>query len=237
VKSRGSQCNETLSVRAAVRPGKKLGLRDEPKCSRTLLESLDGVLLLVRRVLTLESVWAPRITFTGGTRPSYTRHTYIKPYVSPSTAASPHSLVAWKLLFVSQRTAEHELFWAGFKKPVFFKAQPSVFYQPIHKIKTNTADEIISAGKKNMQFQCWVFEKKIWGHSLKTPHCGGVRSTWPDHTTVGALAIHASLRTFSPSILSTWVFLRPWIVLQQQTAITDSYHHHHHFQHLPGAAK
>jgi len=26
VKSRGSQCNETLLVRAAVRPGKKLGV-------------------------------------------------------------------------------------------------------------------------------------------------------------------------------------------------------------------
>jgi len=31
VKSRGSQCNETLLVRAAVRPGKKLGLQSAAK--------------------------------------------------------------------------------------------------------------------------------------------------------------------------------------------------------------
>jgi len=31
VKSRGSQCNETLLVRAAVRPGKKLGLQSAVK--------------------------------------------------------------------------------------------------------------------------------------------------------------------------------------------------------------
>jgi len=31
VKSRGSQCNETLLVRAAVRPGKKLGLQSDVK--------------------------------------------------------------------------------------------------------------------------------------------------------------------------------------------------------------
>jgi len=31
VKSRGSQCNETLLARAAVRPGKKLGLQSAAK--------------------------------------------------------------------------------------------------------------------------------------------------------------------------------------------------------------
>jgi len=31
VRSRGSQCNETLLVRAAVRPGKKLGLQSAAK--------------------------------------------------------------------------------------------------------------------------------------------------------------------------------------------------------------
>jgi len=31
VKSRGSQCNETLLVRTAVRPGKKLGLQSAAK--------------------------------------------------------------------------------------------------------------------------------------------------------------------------------------------------------------
>jgi len=34
VKSRGSQCNETILVRTAVRPGKKLGLQSAAKnCS------------------------------------------------------------------------------------------------------------------------------------------------------------------------------------------------------------
>jgi len=35
VKSRGSQCNETLLVRAAVRPGKKLGLQSAAKNSHS----------------------------------------------------------------------------------------------------------------------------------------------------------------------------------------------------------
>jgi len=58
---------------------------DKTECSSTLLESVDEVFLLLRRVLTLESVWANRITFTGGIWPSVS---------NMSTITSHHHITA-----------------------------------------------------------------------------------------------------------------------------------------------
>jgi len=71
VKSRGSQCNETLLVRAAVRPGKKLGLQSAAK--NLQMDEMEGELRISKgRVFqtvgaATAKLWEPKHVRTRGT--------------------------------------------------------------------------------------------------------------------------------------------------------------------------